>query len=196
MEEFIAEFSSFATIGLVNGLIYAVVALGFTLILGVMQVINFSHGVLFAFGAYFAFTLQRYFNLPFWVGLIVAPLLVGIIGLILERVAIRRTYGGNPLFGLLLTFGIATALEAVIRMVPIWGKEISRSSLIATRRLNLLENTMGGGWAAEMKRRLGYVDEPGETPMKQSERLLQAGGGGEGPKNQKEAKKIFEITES
>jgi branched-chain amino acid transport system permease protein len=85
-------------------------------------VINFSHGVLFAFGAYFAFTFQRYFNLPFWVGLIVAPLLVGIIGLILERVAIRRTYGGNPLFGLLLTFGIATALEAVIRMVPIWGK--------------------------------------------------------------------------
>jgi branched-chain amino acid transport system permease protein len=99
-----------------------VVALGFTLVLGVMQVINFTHGVLFAFGAYFAFTMQRYFNLPFWVGLIFAPLLVGVIGIILERGIIRRTYGGNPLFGLLLTFGMATALEAVIRMVPIWGK--------------------------------------------------------------------------
>ena len=122
MEEFLSEFSTFAMIGLVNGLVYAVVALGFTLILGVMQVINFTHGVLFAFGAYFSFTIQRYFQLPFWVGLVFAPILVGVLGIILERVAIRRTYGGNPLFGLLLTFGMATALEAVIRMVPIWGK--------------------------------------------------------------------------
>ena len=122
MEEFLGEFSTFAMIGLVNGLIYAVVALGFTLVLGVMQVINFTHGVLFAFGAYFSFTIQRYFQLPFWVGLVFAPILVGVLGIILERVAIRRTYGGNPLFGLLLTFGMATALEAVIRMVPIWGK--------------------------------------------------------------------------
>jgi len=122
MEEFLGEFSTFAMIGLVNGLIYAVVALGFTLVLGVMQVINFTHGVLFAFGAYFSFTIQRYFQLPFWVGLVFAPILVGVLGIILERVAIRRTYGGNPLFGLLLTFGMATALEAVIRMIPIWGK--------------------------------------------------------------------------
>jgi branched-chain amino acid transport system permease protein len=122
MEEFLGEFSSFVMIGLVNGLIYAVVALGFTLVLGVMQVINFTHGVLFAFGAYFAFTAQRYFNLPFWVGLVFAPILVGVLGIILERAAIRKTYGGNPLFGLLLTFGMATALEAVIRMVPFWGK--------------------------------------------------------------------------
>jgi branched-chain amino acid transport system permease protein len=113
-----SEFLSFAMNGLILGLIFAVVALGFTLILGVMQVINFTHGILFAFGAYFAFSMQKYVG--FGWALIIAPILVGLIGLILERLAIHRTYGGNPLFGLLLTFGLAMALEEVIRMV--WGK--------------------------------------------------------------------------
>ncbi len=113
-----AEFLSFAMNGLVLGLIFAVVALGFTLIVGMMQVINFTHGVLFAFGAYFALSLQKYVG--FGWALIFAPILVGLIGLILERLVIRRTYGGNPLFGLLLTFGLAMALEEVIRIV--WGK--------------------------------------------------------------------------
>ena len=112
------ELLSFTMNGLVLGLIFAVVALGFTLILGVMQVINFTHGILFAFGAYFAFSMQKYVG--FWMALILAPILVGLVGLILERLVIHRTYGGNPLFGLLLTFGLATALEEVIRMV--WGK--------------------------------------------------------------------------
>ena len=112
------EFLSFAMNGLVLGLLFALVALGFTLILGVMQVINFTHGILFALGAYFAFSMQRYVG--FWFALLLAPLLVGVVGLILERLVIHRTYGGNPLFGLLLTFGLATALEEVIRMV--WGK--------------------------------------------------------------------------
>jgi branched-chain amino acid transport system permease protein len=83
-----------------------------------MQVINFTHGILFALGAYFAFSMQKYVG--FWLALILAPILVGVVGLILERLVIHRTYGGNPLFGLLLTFGLATALEEVIRMV--WGK--------------------------------------------------------------------------
>jgi branched-chain amino acid transport system permease protein len=112
------ELLSFTMNGLVLGLIFAVVALGFTLILGVMQVINFTHGILFALGAYFAFSMQKYVG--FWLALILAPILVGVVGLILERLVIHRTYGGNPLFGLLLTFGLATALEEVIRMA--WGK--------------------------------------------------------------------------
>lgn len=112
------ELLSFTMNGLVLGLIFAVVALGFTLILGVMQVINFTHGILFALGAYFAFSMQKYVG--FWLALILAPLLVGVVGLILERLVIHRTYGGNPLFGLLLTFGLAMALEEVIRIV--WGK--------------------------------------------------------------------------
>ena len=112
------ELLSFTMNGVVLGLIYAVVALGFTLVLGVMQVINFTHGILFAFGAYFAISMQRFVG--FWWALILAPLLVGVVGLILERLVIHRIYGGNPLFGLLLTFGLATALEELVRMV--WGK--------------------------------------------------------------------------
>jgi branched-chain amino acid transport system permease protein len=102
----------------VLGLIFAVVAMGFTLILGVMQVINFTHGILFALGAYFAFSMQRYVG--FWFALILAPLLVGLVGLVLERLVIHRIYGSNPLFGLLVTFGLATGLEELIRMI--WGK--------------------------------------------------------------------------
>ena len=112
------ELLSFTMNGLVLGLIFAVVAMGFTLILGVMEVINFAHGILFALGAYFAFSMQRYVG--FWMALILAPLLVGLVGLVLERLVVHRTYGGNPLFGLLVTFGLATALEELIRMI--WGK--------------------------------------------------------------------------
>ena len=112
------ELLSFTMNGLVLGLIFAVVAMGFTLILGVMQVINFTHGILFALGAYFAFSMQRYVG--FWFALILAPLLVGLVGLVLERLVIHRVYGGNPLFGLLVTFGLAMGLEELIRMI--WGK--------------------------------------------------------------------------
>jgi branched-chain amino acid transport system permease protein len=118
MESAMMELLSFAMNGLVLGLIFAVVAMGFTLILGVMQVINFTHGILFALGAYFAFSMQRYVG--FWFALILAPLLVGLVGLVLERLVIHRIYGSNPLFGLLVTFGLATGLEELIRMI--WGK--------------------------------------------------------------------------
>jgi branched-subunit amino acid ABC-type transport system permease component len=102
--------------GFVLGLLYAVIALGFMLILGVMGVINFSHGILFAWGAYFAFTLRPIIG--FWPALMISPILVGFMGLILEF-AVRRSYGKDPLFGLLLTFGAAMALEQIIRMI--WG---------------------------------------------------------------------------
>jgi branched-chain amino acid transport system permease protein len=102
--------------GFVLGLLYALIALGFMLILGVMEVINFSHGILFAWGAYFAFTLRP--MIGFWPALLISPILVGIMGLILEF-AVRRSYGKDPLFGLLLTFGAAMALEEIIRMI--WG---------------------------------------------------------------------------
>src|SRR5574341_212473 len=102
--------------GFVLGLLYAIIALGFMLILGTMEVINFSHGVLFALGGYFALSLQP--HVGWWAALILAPLGVGLIGLLLEF-GVRRTYGRDPLFGLLFTFGAALALEEIIRIV--WG---------------------------------------------------------------------------
>ena len=102
--------------GLVLGLLYAIIALGFLLILGTMEVINFSHGALFALGGYFALALQP--HVGWWAALVLAPLGVGVVGLGLE-LGVRRTYGRDPLFGLLFTFGAALALEEIIRIV--WG---------------------------------------------------------------------------
>ncbi|HKZ08070.1 MAG TPA: branched-chain amino acid ABC transporter permease [Methylomirabilota bacterium] len=120
--------------GLALGLLFALVALGFMLIIGVMEVINLAHGSLFALGAYVAVTLMSpdgglrlaalmpYFALPiplrFVAALILAPVLVAGIGMVLE-VCLRRTYGRDPLYGLLLTFGAALVLEELIRLV--WG---------------------------------------------------------------------------
>jgi branched-subunit amino acid ABC-type transport system permease component len=102
--------------GVVIGLIYALIALGFMLILGVMEVINFTHGLLFAFGAYLAFTLGPFVG--FWLSLLISGLMVGLMAMIIE-IPVRRTYGKDPLLGLLLTFGAAMALEETIRII--WG---------------------------------------------------------------------------
>ena len=104
--------------GLVLGLLFGVMALGFMMILSVMEVINFSHGALFALGAYFALTLSK--MIGYWPALIVAPIIVGLLGLAIERGLVRRIYGKDPLFGLLMTLGLAMAIEEVIRIV--WGK--------------------------------------------------------------------------
>jgi branched-chain amino acid transport system permease protein len=102
--------------GVVLGLLYAIIALGFMLILGTMEVINFSHGVLFALGGYAALALGP--HVGWWGALVLAPVVVGGVGWLLE-LGVRRTYGRDPLFGLLFTLGAALALEEVIRIV--WG---------------------------------------------------------------------------
>jgi branched-chain amino acid transport system permease protein len=111
-----AEIISQALNGVVIGLLYSLIALGFNLTLAVMGVINFTHGVLLAWGGYFAFTLRPIIG--FWPALLISPIVVGLMGLLLEF-PVRRTYGKDPLFGLLLTAGAAMALEELIRMI--WG---------------------------------------------------------------------------
>ena len=103
--------------GIILGLLYALVALGLTLILGVMEVINFVHAALFTFGAYFSLVLTRYIG--FWPSLIISPLFVGLLGILYETLTFRRVYGKDPLFGLLLAFGLVLASTEVIRMI--WG---------------------------------------------------------------------------
>jgi len=120
--------------GVTLGLLFALIALGFMLIVGVMETINLAHGSLFALGMYFALffvtpklglfpDLQAwYLALPvgtrYLVALFLAPVFVGLFGMLLE-LCMRRTYGRDPLYGLLLTFGAALVIEEVIRLV--WG---------------------------------------------------------------------------
>jgi branched-chain amino acid transport system permease protein len=103
--------------GLVLGAIYVLMALGLSIIFGMIGVINFAHGALFTLGAYAAFQLKG--ALGFSGALVVAPVVVGLLGMLIEATLLRRLYLQDPLQGLLLTFGLAMVLEQAIRLV--WG---------------------------------------------------------------------------
>jgi branched-chain amino acid transport system permease protein len=105
--------------GLIVGAFYALMALGLSLILNLSGVINFAHGGFLAIGAYIAYSLMPYIG--FWGALIVAPFLTAFIGLIVERLLIRRLYGRDPLYSLLLTFGLAYIIEDLTRVI--WGAQ-------------------------------------------------------------------------
>jgi branched-chain amino acid transport system permease protein len=105
--------------GLVLGMIYVLLAIGLSLIFGLMTVVNFAHGALFMLGAYFGVFLINYTK-SFWVALIVAPLMVGAVGLLMERFLIRRLYGRSPDDPLLLTFGLSLILVEGVKVL--WGK--------------------------------------------------------------------------
>jgi branched-chain amino acid transport system permease protein len=105
--------------GLIIGAFYALMALGLSLILNLSGVINFAHGGFLAIGAYLAFTLIPY--LGFWGALAVAPFLTALVGLFIERFFIRRLYGRDPLYSLLLTFGLAFIFEDGTRYI--WGAQ-------------------------------------------------------------------------
>lgn len=105
--------------GLIIGVFYALMALGLSLILGLNGVINFAHGGFLVLGAYLAFTLMP--HLGFWGALLVAPVLTAVIGMVIERVIIRPVYPRDPLFSLLVTFGLAMVLEDAARYI--WGAQ-------------------------------------------------------------------------
>jgi branched-chain amino acid transport system permease protein len=105
--------------GLVLGGIYVLLAIGLSLIFGLMTVVNFSHGALYMLGAYFGFMLMTATG-SFSVALLVAPLLVGVFGLALERFLVRPLYGRSPDDPLVLTFGISLVMVETVRLI--WGK--------------------------------------------------------------------------
>jgi len=105
--------------GLIVGAFYALMALGLSLILNLSGVINFAHGGFLALGAYLAYSLMPFVG--FWGALLVAPFLTAAIGLVVERLLIRRLYGRDPLYSLLLTFGLAYILEDATRFI--WGAQ-------------------------------------------------------------------------
>ena len=104
-------------LGLVNGSFYAILSLGLAVIFGLLNVINFAHGALFMMGAVVTWMAMNYFGISYWVMLIVAPLVVGVFGVIIERLLLRWIYKLDHLYGLLLTLGLTLLVEGAFRSV-------------------------------------------------------------------------------
>jgi branched-chain amino acid transport system permease protein len=102
-------------IGLINGSFYALLSLGLAVIFGMLNIINFSHGAQYMMGAFAAYLILQYSGLGYWPALIIAPIIVGITGIIVERVFLQWLYKLDHLYGLLLTFGLALIFEGVAR---------------------------------------------------------------------------------
>jgi len=102
-------------LGLVNGSFYAILSLGLAVIFGLLNVINFAHGALYMMGAFMAWLGLTYLGLNYWVMLIVAPIVIGAFGIVIERLLMRHLYKLDHLYGLLLTFGLTLLLEGVFR---------------------------------------------------------------------------------
>jgi branched-chain amino acid transport system permease protein len=102
-------------IGLINGSFYALLSLGLAVIFGMLNIINFSHGAQYMMGAFAAYLLLQFTGMGYWSALIVAPIIVGITGIIVERLFLQWIYKLDHLYGLLLTFGLALIIEGVAR---------------------------------------------------------------------------------
>ena len=102
-------------LGLVNGSFYAMMSLGLAVIFGLLNIINFAHGALFMMGAFFAWMGLNYFGINYWLALLIVPVVVGVFGILIERLMLRWLYKLDHLYGLLLTFGITLLLEGVFR---------------------------------------------------------------------------------
>jgi branched-chain amino acid transport system permease protein len=100
--------------GLVLGGLYVLIAIGLSIIFGLLGIVNFAHGSFFALGAYFALTLYQYFG---WPAVLLAPLLVGVVGMVVERSLIHRLYDKEPLISLIVTFALALMIEALLRLI-------------------------------------------------------------------------------
>jgi branched-chain amino acid transport system permease protein len=104
-------------LGLVNGSFYAMLSLGLAVIFGLMGIVNFAHGAFYALGAFAALVGLQRFGLNYWAALLLAPLAVGLIGVLTERFMLRRLRGLSPLYGLLLTFGLALVIEGSLHEI-------------------------------------------------------------------------------
>jgi branched-chain amino acid transport system permease protein len=104
-------------LGLVNGSFYAILSLGLAVIFGLLNVINFAHGALFMLGALITWMAMNYFEVNYWVMLLLAPLLVGVLGVVIERLLLRWIYKLDHLYGLLLTLGLTLLIEGVFRSI-------------------------------------------------------------------------------
>ena len=102
-------------LGLVNGAFYALLSLGLAVIFGLLGIVNFAHGALYMLGAFAAWIMLDKLGLNYWFALVLAPLTVGALGVVIERLFLKHLYKLDPLYGLLLTFGLSLILEGIFR---------------------------------------------------------------------------------
>lgn len=102
-------------IGLINGSFYAILSLGLAIIFGLLNIINFAHGAQYMMGAFVAWIALTKFGISYWVAILLAPIIVGAFGILLERTMLNKLYKLDHLYGLLLTFGLALIIEGVFR---------------------------------------------------------------------------------
>ncbi|KQQ79441.1 branched-chain amino acid ABC transporter permease [Aureimonas sp. Leaf324] len=102
-------------VGLINGSFYAMLSLGLAIIFGLLRIINFAHGAQYMLGAFVGYLLLTNLGIGFWFSLLLAPLIVGVIGAVIERLALSRLYDLDHLYGLLFTFGLALVIEGTFR---------------------------------------------------------------------------------
>ncbi len=100
-------------VGLINGSFYAMLSLGLAIIFGLLNIVNFAHGALYTLGAFVAWFLLEYAGIGYWGALILSPLVVGLVGAVIERTMLKRLHGLDPLYGLLLTFGLALIIQGL-----------------------------------------------------------------------------------
>jgi branched-chain amino acid transport system permease protein len=106
-------------LGLINGAFYAMLSLGLAVIFGMLNVINFTHGAQYMMGAFAAWLMLTELNIPFWAALVLSPLIIGLFGVLIERLMLRRIYHLDHLYGFLLTFGLALVIEGLAQAR--WG---------------------------------------------------------------------------
>ena len=104
-------------LGLVNGSFYAILSLGLAVIFGLMGIVNFAHGAFYALGAFAALLGLQWFGINYWAALLLAPLAVGVLGIVVERLFLRHLYKLDPLYGLLMTFGLALVIEGSLHQL-------------------------------------------------------------------------------
>ncbi|TGQ38390.1 MULTISPECIES: branched-chain amino acid ABC transporter permease [unclassified Mesorhizobium] len=174
-------------VGLINGSFYAMLSLGLAVIFGLLRIINFAHGAQYMLGAFIGYLLLTHVGIGYWPALILSPLIVGVFGIVVERLALSRLYNIDPLYGLLFTFGLALVLEGVFRYYyGVSGNPYSVPPLLSggtNLGFMFLPNYRGwvvvaslivcvGTWALIEKTRLGsYLRAATENP-----RLVQAFG--------------------
>jgi branched-chain amino acid transport system permease protein len=102
-------------VGLINGSFYAILSLGLAIIFGLLNIINFAHGAQYMMGAFVAWIALNKLGINYWVALLLAPAVIGALGVVIERTMLRKLYKLDHLYGLLLTFGLALIFEGIFR---------------------------------------------------------------------------------